>query len=378
MDANPKARLPWLATAYVRGPSLRQAVADHGPLPLPTVFRLLAGVSEGLAAVHACGIVHRDLTPANVLLAEDGPRVIDFGIAHAAAATSLTRAGLIVGTPAFMAPEQVRGRGATPAVDVFALGNQDALLYRIRNEPPDLDDCPHELRELASRCLTKEPRERPGLTEVVRYSREQTQGQTMQLAGSWLPASIATSLDTFDTTAYLPPSAGGPAETKDLTKVQVAKTKVDGKAGTTTKDPTKLSLSDFDWWFVVGFVAIMALFIIGPNKVIDTVSEWFDSGPATPPAGSPLPWSAGEGDCVYLESSLALAPQLDSQSSARQVSCTDESANFTVVHRIDESDEPDLMPSCFGFPDFRGGTDKQIIKYSSTKVIEVVLCLAPN
>lgn len=214
VDADATAPLPWLATAYVPGPSLRQAVA------------------EGLAAVHACGIVHRDLTPANVLLAEDGPRVIDFGIAHAAAATSLTRTGMRIGTPAYMAPEQIRGQSATPATDIFALGhlavfaatggvafgegNQEALLYRIINEPPDLDHCPHELRTIAIRCLAKQPPERPSLTEVIEYAREQTRGQTMHLAGSWLPATIAAALSSYDTAAYLP------GETKRSTKIMGA------------------------------------------------------------------------------------------------------------------------------------------------------------
>lgn len=123
VDADSEAALPWLATAYVPGPSLHQAVVEHGPLPPNTVFRLLAGVAEGLTAIHACNLIHRDLKPANILLAEDGPRVIDFGIAHAADATALTSTHVRVGTPAFMAPEQIRGHSATSATDVFALGN---------------------------------------------------------------------------------------------------------------------------------------------------------------------------------------------------------------------------------------------------------------
>lgn len=158
----------------------------------------MAGVAEGLAAVHAAGIVHRDLTPANVLLAADGPRVIDFGIAHDADATSLTRTGMLVGTPAFLAPEQIRGRSATPATDVYALGNlavfaatghaafgegnQDALLYRIVNEPPDLDDCPADIRAIVVRCLAKDPAIRPDLTEITDYA-----GEHLEPAGSWLP-----------------------------------------------------------------------------------------------------------------------------------------------------------------------------------------------
>jgi serine/threonine protein kinase len=122
LDADPDASPPWLVTAYVPGPSLQQAVARHGPMPEQTVFVLLAGVAEALAAIHAAGIVHRDLKPSNVLLAPDGPRVIDFGIARAADSTVLTGTGMLIGSPAFMAPEQVAGQAITQAVDVFALG----------------------------------------------------------------------------------------------------------------------------------------------------------------------------------------------------------------------------------------------------------------
>jgi cellobiose transport system substrate-binding protein len=238
VDSDARGRPPWLATAYIPGPSLQRAVADGGPLPLPTVFRLLAGVAEGLAAVHACGLVHRDLKPANVLLADDGPRVIDFGIARAADATTLTRTGMRIGTPQFMAPEQILGRTATPAVDVFALGNlavfaatgrtafgdgdERALFYRIENKPPDLDGCPPELRAIAERCLAKEPGRRPSLTEIVEYAR----GQTMYYAGSWLPAAMAASLTAYDTAAFrptppAPPTPVLPARTRhrpNLTK----------------------------------------------------------------------------------------------------------------------------------------------------------------
>src|SRR3954451_24370451 len=110
VDADADAPVPWLATVYVPGPSLQDAVAEHGPLPLASLWRLLAGTAEALLDIHRVGLIHRDLKPGNVLLAEDGPRVIDFGIAHAVDATSHTQTGIRVGTPAFMAPEQIRGR----------------------------------------------------------------------------------------------------------------------------------------------------------------------------------------------------------------------------------------------------------------------------
>lgn len=111
IDADTDGAQPWLATAYVPGPSLADAVVAHGALPVETVLLLIAGMAEALHVIHGAGIVHRDLKPSNVLLAADGPRVIDFGIAHAADATSLTGSGVTIGTPSFMAPEQAAGAG---------------------------------------------------------------------------------------------------------------------------------------------------------------------------------------------------------------------------------------------------------------------------
>ena len=122
VDAGAEDAVPWLATAYVPGPSLQQVVERHGPLPAATVLRLVAGIAEALQVIHGAGVIHRDLKPANVLVAEDGPRVIDFGIARAADSTGLTGTGLRIGTAAYMAPEQALGHAVTPATDVFALG----------------------------------------------------------------------------------------------------------------------------------------------------------------------------------------------------------------------------------------------------------------
>ena len=119
VDDNP----PWLATAFVPGPSLDDIVTRHGPLPLPAVWRLAAGLAEALRAIHGAGLVHRDLKPANVLLAPDGPRVIDFGISRAVTDTRLTATGAIIGTLSYMSPEQVQGLETGPASDVFSLGS---------------------------------------------------------------------------------------------------------------------------------------------------------------------------------------------------------------------------------------------------------------
>ena len=172
-------RPPWLATAFVPGPPLDQVVGENGPMPEQALWPLLAGLVEALQAIHACGVVHRDLKPANVLLASDGPRVIDFGISRAADGTALTATGVVFGTPGFMSPEQAEGRGAGPASDVFALGcviayaalgagpfgtgTAAAILYRVVHAEAALDGIPPRLRELVAACLAKDPAARPTL-----------------------------------------------------------------------------------------------------------------------------------------------------------------------------------------------------------------------
>jgi Protein kinase domain len=170
-------RPPWLATAFVPGPALDQLVTEHGPLPEPALWPLLGGLVEALQAIHECGVVHRDLKPANVLLATDGPRVIDFGISRAADGTTLTAAGVVFGTPGYMSPEQAEGKPAGPASDVFALGcviayaatgagpfgagTAAAVLYRVVHAEAVLDRVPPQLREIVSACLAKDPAARP-------------------------------------------------------------------------------------------------------------------------------------------------------------------------------------------------------------------------
>ncbi|MFI0940207.1 protein kinase [Streptomyces sp. NPDC021020] len=207
IDSDADGTRPWLATAFVPGPTLASAVAEHGPLPVPTVLLLVAGIAEALEAVHGAGLVHRDLKPSNVLLASDGPRVIDFGIARAADATALTGSGVTIGTPAFMAPEQASGREITPATDIFALGQvaayaalgapaygdgpSHAVLYRIVHEEPDLATLPEELRPLVRRCLAKDPAERPSLADVVGMCRAASQQTELRRPDQWLPMALA-------------------------------------------------------------------------------------------------------------------------------------------------------------------------------------------
>lgn len=188
IDADADGVPPWLATLYVPGPSLAEAVARRGPLPVSAVLWLVAGVAEALQAIHDAGIVHRDLKPSNVLLAADGPRVIDFGISLASDITSHTVTGSAVGTPQFMAPEQASGGEVTAATDVFALGQTAAfaalgeplygdgpsvsVLYRIVHSEPDLSLLPSQLRPLIARCLIADPARRATLAEVMHWCRQ--------------------------------------------------------------------------------------------------------------------------------------------------------------------------------------------------------------
>lgn len=186
LDADPDARLPWLATAFLPGVTLRRAVAATGPLPAPAVRALAAALAEALRDIHAAGLVHRDLKPSNILLTRDGPRVIDFGIARAEDDRALTETGGMIGTPGYMSPEQiVDGPAVTGATDIFALGavlafaatgrdvfgaaSVPALLYRIVHEAPELDGVPVEsgLKDLIDACLDKSPGNRPDAAAVL-------------------------------------------------------------------------------------------------------------------------------------------------------------------------------------------------------------------
>jgi hypothetical protein len=200
VDEDVDAPEPWLATAYVAGPSLAEAVRDFGPLPASSVLALAAGLAESLAAIHAANVVHRDLKPSNVLLAEDGPRVIDFGISRAAEATSVTRAGFVVGSPGFMSPEQAEGTAVGPPSDMFSLGailafaatgespfgagSTAALVYRVVHAPARLNGVPAEIRPLIEQCLAKDPAERPTAGAFL------TQTAAVQPMTGWLPGAI--------------------------------------------------------------------------------------------------------------------------------------------------------------------------------------------
>ncbi|MEU3460607.1 protein kinase [Streptomyces sp. NPDC006733] len=208
IDADPNADPPWLATGYVAGPSLTSAVTEFGPLPEDAVRMLVAGLAEALVAIHRAGLVHRDLKPSNVLLALDGPKVIDFGIAKALESAGLTMTGLAIGSPGFMAPEQVTGGEITFATDIFALGAvlvfaatgrspfgtgaTPALLYRVVNDEVGVDDLPAGLRPLARGCLAKDPARRPTAAQVLDGldSLDPPPTATFDSGGRWLPVPL--------------------------------------------------------------------------------------------------------------------------------------------------------------------------------------------
>ncbi|MFD7839467.1 MDR family MFS transporter [Streptomyces sp. NPDC059761] len=234
LDADPEAAIPWVATQYIPGPDLHAVVAKQfGPLPEHSVHTLANRLALALQAVHEAGLIHRDLKPSNVLVTVDGPRVIDFGIARAmdslAEEHSLhTRTGMLIGSPGFMSPEQVRGLELTPASDVFCLGavlvyaatgrllfgatdtGLNAHLFRVAEEEADLTGVPEALVDLVRACLHKDPAQRPSPREVA----ERT---ATDQAGEWLPGAVLAQLgrhaaELLDYAPVIPAQATAPAE----------------------------------------------------------------------------------------------------------------------------------------------------------------------
>ncbi|MGW9119645.1 serine/threonine-protein kinase [Streptomyces sp. NPDC055663] len=228
VDHDTSGPLPWLASAFVPGLALQAAVESHGPLPLPAVFRLVGSTAQALTAIHAAGVVHRDLKPGNILLGATGPYVIDFGIARAADATQLTGSG-VIGTPQFMSPEHALGEQVGPATDVFSLGLIAAVaatgrhpygaggaltvatqIANTASRPPRLDGYPAELRTLLERCLVADPAARITAAELMSLC-ERAAGGPPQESGSWLPGPVAAEIARREQAAQLPPQPAGPA-----------------------------------------------------------------------------------------------------------------------------------------------------------------------
>ncbi|MFD9219781.1 serine/threonine-protein kinase [Streptomyces sp. NPDC060064] len=210
LDADTEAPVPWVATGYIAGPALHSVVSgDHGPLPERSVRILATGLAHALENIHGADLIHRDLKPSNILITIDGPRVIDFGIARALETVTdggLTRTGALVGSPGFMAPEQVRGDRVTTACDIFCLGSVlayaatgrlpfgsadsgvHALMFRIAQEEPDLAGLPEGLLELVRDCLNKDPEARPTLARILERTTSDADGEP------WLPGALIAQL----------------------------------------------------------------------------------------------------------------------------------------------------------------------------------------
>ena len=192
VDADPDADPPWMVTAYIPGPSLSEAVGQNGPLDPVQVRELGAALAEGLTAIHACGLIHRDLKPGNIILGPDGPRIIDFGVARTANASSLTTVNALIGTYGYMAPEQLGRKEVTFRSDLFALGGVlvfaatghgpfdadelPAVIGRILSEPPDLSPLTGPLRDILDACLDKDPASLPDLADLIAYFSVPEQG----------------------------------------------------------------------------------------------------------------------------------------------------------------------------------------------------------
>jgi serine/threonine protein kinase len=218
VDADPDGTPAWLATAFVPGPSLSEAVRDRGPMPQRDVLVLAAGLAEALSAIHREGLTHRDLKPANVLLADDGPRVIDFGLAVTATSSAGTQAGTVVGTPSFMSPEQINGKQVGPSSDVFSLGSvlvhaatgrtpygeggTMELMYRVVNNEPDLAGISGTLLHLVTACLHKDPAQRPTPARILQVLSDGA-GVEATAAMGWVPPKLAQTPS--QAPAYVPP-----------------------------------------------------------------------------------------------------------------------------------------------------------------------------
>ncbi|MER5632896.1 protein kinase domain-containing protein [Streptomyces nitrosporeus] len=229
VDADTEGPVLWMATAFVPGVSLGQAVRLAGPLQLYALGALAAGVAEALASIHAAGLTHRDLKPGNIMLALDGPHVIDFGIARAADGTALTETGMILGTPAYMSPEQATAGETGPASDVFSLGATLAfaargsgvfdggravdVLKRVVREEPDLSAVPEALRLLVAACLAKNPADRPTPRQIVGFVQRMAAPRPQ---GAWLPPALIAAIEEAaavmapSVTATPPPPATAP------------------------------------------------------------------------------------------------------------------------------------------------------------------------
>ncbi|MGH3149508.1 MAG: serine/threonine-protein kinase, partial [Streptosporangiaceae bacterium] len=321
VEADPEADLPWLATAYIPAPSLSRLVQACGPMPVPAVKWLAAGCAEALQSIHVAGLVHRDLKPSNVLVAPDGPKVIDFGVARAAERIELTSSRGAVGTPAYMAPEQARDtRQASVASDVYSLGatlvyaatghppyaGETAMdvLARLATEPPDLTGLPDALSELIGACLERVPRMRPSSSVMLAQLGPFTEAQAGR-EHTYLPGAAMALIGEYQRNPLLangqpdpqgPPSQRSPEHSQDATSASYTelpasyKPKARRKPSHAGKAQTSGSAGWWQWvrthmaW--VGWTSVGAALVVGGVILGASLSS---NGSPVPPGPPPAP-----------------------------------------------------------------------------------------
>ncbi|MEV7320460.1 serine/threonine-protein kinase [Streptomyces sp. NPDC093970] len=297
VDADPDAERPWMATLYVPGANLAEVVERDGPLGGRELRALGLGLTEALRDIHRAGLVHRDLKPRNVLMTEDGPRVIDFGISRADDNQSLTTTGRMIGTPPFMSPEQLAApRDVTPASDVFSLGSLLVFAaagtgpfdadspyitgYQVVHGTPDLDGVPEAFLGIVERCLDKDPVARPGLTDIHRMLRDLPESGADESPGPRRrPADRGT--------ATAATGAAGPTRGGTSTSTS-ASTSTGTGTGTGRRSRNRLLLAALAGVLVVaGLGAGVALLGPGPDRA---AAEAGASGPSARAASLPDGW----------------------------------------------------------------------------------------
>ncbi len=324
VEADPEADLPWLATAYIPAPSLSRLVQVCGPMPVPAVKWLAAGCAEALQSIHVAGLVHRDLKPSNVLVAPDGPKVIDFGVARAAERIELTSSHGAVGTPAYMAPEQARDtRQASVASDVYSLGATLAyaatghppyagegamdVLARLATEPPDLSGLPDELGGLIGECLERVPRMRPSWSAMlaqlgpfteVQADREHTYlpGAAMALIGEYQRNPL---LANGQSDPHGLPAQREAEHSQDATSASYTELPASYKPKSRRKPshagPAQGSGPGNRWQWVrehmawVGWISVGAALVVGGVILGAALSSSGSQGPPAPPGLPPAP-----------------------------------------------------------------------------------------